>query len=60
MNALGGRHTQNLHISGDIYLNNTLTTPLQRTRSGLIGYIEQYERFIETMTLEKHLIFHVK
>lgn len=59
MNVLSGRHSQNLQISGDVYLNSSLTTALQRTRSGMIGYVEQDELFIETMNLEEHLIFQV-
>jgi len=60
MNVLSGRHSQELQIEGDVYLNRMLTTPLQRTTSGMIGYVEQYEPFIETMSLEEHLIFQVE
>ena len=60
MNVLSGHCADSLlTTTGDIYLNGCLTTSTQRMTSGLIGYVEQNEIFIDTMTLEEHLIFQV-
>ena len=61
MNILSGRFdTDTLHAVGNVYLNGFLTTDSQRRKDGIIGYVEQNEYFIETLTLEEHLIFQVK
>ncbi|CAF1512339.1 unnamed protein product [Adineta ricciae] len=58
MNVLSGQYTDNtLTTAGNVYLNGQLTTRPQRQSSNAIGYVEQYEPFIETMTLQEHLIF---
>ncbi|CAF1247602.1 unnamed protein product, partial [Adineta ricciae] len=58
MNVLSGQYTDNtLTTAGNVYLNGQLTTRTQRQSSNAIGYVEQYEPFIETMTLQEHLIF---
>ena len=59
MNVLSGRHGRYLHITGEVYLNDCLMTRSQRALTGLIGHVEQQELFIETITLEEHLIFQV-
>jgi ABC-type multidrug transport system ATPase subunit len=59
MNVLSGRQGSALSITGEVYLNGCLTTTSQRMSSGLIGYAEQNEIFIDMMTLEEHLIFQV-
>lgn len=60
MNTLSGRNCQHLQITGDVYINNYLSKPLERRDSSFIGYVEQHERFLQTITLEEHLIFQVE
>ncbi|CAF4236503.1 unnamed protein product [Rotaria socialis] len=58
MNALSGHLGDNLVVpSGNVYLNGFPTTDTERRKSGHIGYAEQQEFFIDTMSLEEHLIF---
>ncbi|CAF2056100.1 unnamed protein product [Rotaria magnacalcarata] len=57
MNVLSGRHGRYLNITGDVYLNDCVMTRSQRALTGLIGHVEQQELFIETITLEEHLVF---
>lgn len=45
--------------AGHIYINGYLTKESQRQNSSLMLYIEQEESFIETMTIEEHLLFQV-
>jgi ABC-type multidrug transport system ATPase subunit len=60
MNVLSGQYVDSLFTAtGDVYLNDCATTSMQRMTSGLIGYVEQHEIFVDTMTLEEHLIFQV-
>jgi ABC-type multidrug transport system ATPase subunit len=59
MNVLSGRQGRTLPTTGQVYLNGCSTTAIQRMTSGTIGYVEQNEIFIDTMTLEEHLIFQV-
>ena len=60
MNVLSGQCTDSsLTTTGEVYLNGCLTTSIQRMTSGRIGYVEQHEIFVDTMTLEEHLIFQV-
>jgi ABC-type multidrug transport system ATPase subunit len=60
MNILSGQYVNNLlTVTGQVYLNGCSTTATQRMISGTIGYVEQNEIFIDTMTLEEHLIFQV-
>jgi ABC-type multidrug transport system ATPase subunit len=60
MNILSGQCIgSQLTTTGEVYLNGYLTTAMQRTTNGLIGYVEQHEIFVDTMTLEEHLIFQV-
>jgi ABC-type multidrug transport system ATPase subunit len=44
---------------GDVYVNGRLITRAQRLTGNVIGHVEQNELFIETMSLEEHLIFQV-
>ncbi|CAF4345982.1 unnamed protein product [Rotaria sp. Silwood2] len=61
MNVLSGHYGNNLLMPrGNVYLNGILTTHSQRQKAGSIGYVEQQEFFIETMTLEEHLTFQVE
>ncbi|CAF4502496.1 unnamed protein product, partial [Rotaria socialis] len=57
MNVLSGRHGRYLNITGDVYLNDCMMTRSQRALTGLIGHVEQQELFLETTTLEEHLVF---
>ena len=59
MNLLSGREDNELQTKGEIHLNCRLTTRMQRMRSASLGYVQQNEPFVETMTLEEHLIFQV-
>ena len=43
--------------TGDIYVNGHTITHAQRLTGNIIGHVEQHELFIETMSLEEHLIF---
>jgi ABC-type multidrug transport system ATPase subunit len=57
MNILSGQYVNNLlTVTGQVYLNGCSTTATQRMISGTIGYVEQNEIFIDTITLEEHLI----
>jgi ABC-type multidrug transport system ATPase subunit len=61
MRILSGNYGDNLELSkGNVYINGYLTTGTQRQKGNYIGYVEQQETFIETMTIEEHLIFQVK
>ena len=61
MNALSGHYGDNLLVpTGNVYLNGFPTTDTERRKGGHIGYVEQQEFFIDTMSLEEHLIFQVK
>jgi ABC-type multidrug transport system ATPase subunit len=61
MNVLSGHYANNLLIpTGNVYINGISITDSQRQRIGSIGYVEQQEFFIETLTLEEHLTFQVK
>ena len=44
---------------GDVMLDGHATTRTERLSGSAIGYVEQNELFVETMTLEEHLIFQV-
>ncbi|CAF4423575.1 unnamed protein product, partial [Rotaria magnacalcarata] len=56
MNALSGHYGDNLLVpSGNVYLNGFPTTDTERRKSGHIGYVEQQEYFIDTVSLEEHL-----
>lgn len=59
MKVLSGRLNGKLQRKGKVYLNGYETTERERADSGLIGHIEQKELFVETMTVEEHLIFQV-
>ena len=60
LKILSGDCGDNLSLKeGHVYLNGYLTSESQRRKSDLILYIEQDESFIETMTIEEHLIFQV-
>ena len=59
MNVLSGRHGRNMETEGKVYVNNRSTTRDDRVHSGLIEHVEQQEYFIETTTVEEHLIFQV-
>lgn len=60
MNVLSGHYGDNLVVpSGSIYLNGQLTTESQRQKNGIVGYVEQREFFIETLTVKEHLTFQV-
>ena len=59
MNVLSGQYDKKLVITGQIYHNGHLTTHSHRLSDRSIGYVEQNVLFMETMTLEEHLIFQV-
>jgi ABC-type multidrug transport system ATPase subunit len=59
MRVLSGRLSGQLQINGNVYLNGKETNQIERTETGIIGHVEQEELFVETMTLEEHLIFQV-
>jgi ABC-type multidrug transport system ATPase subunit len=44
---------------GDVYVNGQLINRAQRLTGNIIGHVEQNELFVETMSLEEHLIFQV-
>lgn len=60
MRVLSGRLSGQLHINGKVYLNGKETNQIERAETGIIGHVEQEELFVETMSLEEHLIFQVK
>jgi len=61
LKILSGHYGNNLKLSrGNVYLNDYLTTEAQRQKGTYIGYAEQQESFIETITIEEHIIFQVK
>jgi len=45
--------------NGDVFIDGCLITRSQRLTGKIIGHVEQHELFVETMTLEEHLIFQV-
>jgi ABC-type bacteriocin/lantibiotic exporter with double-glycine peptidase domain len=45
--------------NGDVLLDGRITTRSARLSSSLIGLVEQNELFMETMSLEEHMIFQV-
>lgn len=59
MNVLSGQYDKKLVITGQVYHNGHLTTHSRRLSDRSIGYVEQNVLFMETMTLEEHLIFQV-
>ncbi len=46
-------------VSGTVMLNGQVTSRNERLTSSCIGHVEQNQVFIETMTLNEHLIFQV-
>ena len=50
---------QTTEIMGDVMLDGRVTTRTERLSGSAIGYVEQNELFVETMSLEEHLIFQV-
>ena len=44
---------------GNVYVDGHLINREQRLTGNIIGHVEQNELFIETMSLEEHLIFQV-
>ena len=47
-------------VQGTVSLNGYPTTRSQRLSHSAIGYVEQREVLVESMTLEEHLIFQVR
>jgi len=45
--------------TGDILLNGHVTTRSQRSNGSIVGYAEQNDLFVETMTSEENLLFQV-
>jgi ABC-type multidrug transport system fused ATPase/permease subunit len=45
--------------NGDVLIDGRMTTRPQRLSGSIIGLVEQNELFVETMSLEEHLIFQV-
>lgn len=44
---------------GDIYVDARPISRAQRLTGNIIGHVEQQELFVETMSLEEHLVFQV-
>ena len=61
VNALSGYDDpSSTNTEGEVLLNGKVTTRSQRFSGSLIGMVEQQEIFVETMTVEEHLIFQVR
>jgi ABC-type multidrug transport system ATPase subunit len=60
LRMLSGQDDPRTVISkGDVFVNGQRTKRTQRMSGDVIGLVEQHEIFVETMTLEEHLIFQV-
>ena len=61
MNVLSGQYSDYLLMpSGDVLVNGIPLTGSQRQTFSPIGYVEQEDCFIDTLTLREHLIFQVE
>lgn len=58
LKVLSGQHDPRAS-SGNVFVDGCLITRSQRLTGNIIGHVEQHELFVETMTLEEHLIFQV-
>jgi len=60
LKVLGGyNNSRELSMTGTVTLNGHMTTSEERRLSNLIGYVEQQEPFLDTMTVKEHLLFQV-
>jgi ABC-type bacteriocin/lantibiotic exporter with double-glycine peptidase domain len=60
LKVLSGHDDPQMTVTnGDVLLNGSTTTRPQRLSGSIIGLVEQNELFVETMSLEEHLIFQV-
>lgn len=60
LRMLSGQDDPRTVISkGDVFINGQRMKRTQRMSGDVIGLVEQHEIFVETMTLEEHLIFQV-
>lgn len=60
LNVLSGHDDPRTTVSNsDVSVNGRITTRSERLSGSIIGLVEQNELFLETMSLEEHLIFQV-
>lgn len=59
LKALSGQDDSQIIVTGECFLNDCLTKGSQRLKGTMMDYVEEYETFSGTSTVEEHLTFNV-
>ena len=62
LKTLSGQHdpTKSTFVSGQVMVDNRVTSHYERLTNSNIGHVEQDQVFTETLTIEEHLLFQVR